>query len=85
MSSRRPAILMGILLALTLGYLAKPYYLRLTAPARPAIQPPLPGENSISGLKVKRNLKGAWVADFDYFHRRAGVRRFRNRSRADAS
>lgn len=67
MSSRRPAILMGILLALTLGYLAKPYYLRLTAPARPAIQPPLPGENSISGLKVKRNLTGAWVADFDYF------------------
>jgi tetratricopeptide (TPR) repeat protein len=67
MSSKRPAILMGILLVLIAGYLAKPHYLRLTRPAHFAPQPPLPGKDSISGLKVVRDAEGKWTAEFDYF------------------
>ncbi len=70
MSSKRPAILMGILLALILGYVYLPHWDSQPAghPARPIDTPPLPGSSSVSGLDVRQNDTGAWVASFDYFY-----------------
>lgn len=69
-ASQRPAILMGILLVLLLGYL----YLE-HAPDRPApsvattLPAPIPrpkSKASISGLVVKQGKFGIWVAEYDY-------------------
>jgi hypothetical protein len=57
MSSRRPVILMGILLVLLLGYVcwsgSYPGYNSSYGPL-PSDLPPLPGENAISGLTVRQ-------------------------------
>ena len=63
MSSRRPTILTGILLALLFGYLYREHF-----SAQPAEPPPLAGKNSVSGLEVKQRADGVWIADFDYFY-----------------
>ncbi len=66
-SSKRPAILMGILLALLAGYFLGS---RFGAPPETnyAPPPPLPGKDSITNLKVHQNETGAWTADFDYYY-----------------
>jgi tetratricopeptide (TPR) repeat protein len=66
-SSRRPAVLMGILLILLSGYLAQSHFNgQLTA--SPALPAPLAGRNSVSKLEVRQDKAGLWVADFDYFY-----------------
>lgn len=71
MSSRRPVVLMAILLVLVFGYLLKPDFGQPSlypevVPAAP--EPPLPGENSISNLVVRKNDTGQWEASFDYYY-----------------
>jgi tetratricopeptide (TPR) repeat protein len=34
----------------------------------PAQQPPLPGTNSVSGLRLAKDADGTWTAEFDYFY-----------------
>jgi tetratricopeptide (TPR) repeat protein len=65
-SSRRPAVLMGILLLLLSGYLAQSHFKGqlTTSQALPAR---LAGQNSVSKFKVQQDKAGLWVADFDYF------------------
>jgi tetratricopeptide (TPR) repeat protein len=71
-SSRRPAILMGILLVLTGGYAFQSQFDPATFPVNVRSAQPqltrLPGTNSVSKLQVKKDAKGIWVADFDYFY-----------------
>jgi tetratricopeptide (TPR) repeat protein len=66
-SSKRPAILMGVLLLALAGYFIEQ---RSGPPARAAapVVAPLPGKNSISNLKVIQDAMGAWKAEFDYFY-----------------
>ena len=70
MSSRRTIILMGILLALVVGYIAKPIWQQAipSGVQIPVDEPPLAGMNQISGLTVDRDSKGRWTASFDYFY-----------------
>jgi tetratricopeptide (TPR) repeat protein len=70
MRSKRPAILMAILLILVLGYVAQPVWERYKHQPQPtAVASPLPGTNIVSHLKVYRDdTKGRWIADFDYFY-----------------
>jgi tetratricopeptide (TPR) repeat protein len=63
----RTMALMGLLLALLLGYLSRPLWSSEPPRAAPALAP-LPGENMISGLTVQKNARGTWVAEFDYFY-----------------
>jgi len=67
-SNMRPVILMGILLASLAGYIAQPWWSPLVAPVDPGRVPPLPGKNSLSGLRVSQDAQGEWVADYDYFY-----------------
>jgi tetratricopeptide (TPR) repeat protein len=70
MTSKRPAILMGILLAMVLGYLSRPLWEpRLFGSTKlgQVQEPPLPGENALTGLEVQRDSKGQWTASFDYY------------------
>jgi tetratricopeptide (TPR) repeat protein len=67
-SSKRPAILMGILLCLLLAYHFSPLLQQLNGPAVAKIEPPLPGKTSFSNLAVHQNAAGRWLADFDYFY-----------------
>lgn len=71
MSSRRPAILMAVLLVLVLGYVyfpdwRSPFPAHSVATYRPV--PPLPGKNSISNIVVRQSDSGVWQASFDYFY-----------------
>lgn len=75
MQSKRPIVLMGILLVLLLGFVTRsaamdqltgaPSAGRSAAADQPAV---LPGQNSVSGLKIERDPKGRWMATFDYFY-----------------
>jgi tetratricopeptide (TPR) repeat protein len=74
MSSRRPVILMAILLALIGAYLALPA-LREQFAGAPQAQAPSPrdeailaGTNSVSNLVVTQQPDGRWMASFDYFY-----------------
>ena len=67
MSSKRPTILMGVLLVILLGYFA----IQQIPPAPQTVahpDPPLPGKTSVSNLRVHQDAMGAWIADFDYFY-----------------
>ncbi|HEY2402613.1 MAG TPA: hypothetical protein VGI23_19825, partial [Steroidobacteraceae bacterium] len=69
MPSKRPAILMGVLLLALAGYFIDQHS-DLTA-RLPGINPldsPLPGKNAISNLKVSQDVMGTWKAEFDYFY-----------------
>ena len=74
MTSRRPLVLMAVLLVLVLGYVSRPYLPFLSGqPSAPAYvvtppEPPLPGENSISNLVVHQNDSGVWQVSFDYYY-----------------
>jgi len=65
MRSKRPAILMGILLALVIGYVGHQMWPRYRYAAD---QAPLAGKNSVSNLAVHREPNGSWIAEFDYFY-----------------
>lgn len=67
MASHRPTILMGVLLVLGGGYFAK-LHLDETRMRQPTVVAPLPGENTVSALRVYQDAQGLWVADFDYFY-----------------
>jgi tetratricopeptide (TPR) repeat protein len=66
MSSQRPTILMGILLLLGGGYFAK-LHLERTAAFTNNVPAPLPGQNTVTGLRVHQSEDGSWIADFDYY------------------
>jgi tetratricopeptide (TPR) repeat protein len=70
--SRRPLVLMSLLVALLLGYVYRSTFSHPDLPtSRPALHSdprPLPGRNSVSGLTVERGKQGVWTADFDYFY-----------------
>ena len=63
MSSRRPLVLMSVLLLLMSGYFYKTRW-QYHYTAEP---PTLPGKNALFGLTVTHGKDG-WVADFDYFY-----------------
>jgi tetratricopeptide (TPR) repeat protein len=72
LSSKRPVILMTILLALLAGYFSQAWWKPLAAgtaqpPVTGYLAPPLPGENKLTGLRVSQDPQGDWYADFDYF------------------
>jgi Tfp pilus assembly protein PilF len=68
LSNRRPVVLMAILLALIGVYLSKDWW-GLGGGFRPQeAAKPLPGNDSISGLRVQHQADGRWIADFDYFN-----------------
>lgn len=71
MSTRRPIILMGFLLALLavyvgFGLLNRSAQAPHTTP-RTVETSVLPGKDSVSGLQVKQGPSGIWEAEFDYF------------------
>lgn len=66
MLSKRPLVLMGILLVLILGYVTRPWW--EPGLSAPKAQPPLPGKNAVSGLSVSKDGKGRWMASLDYFY-----------------
>ena len=71
LSSKRPAILMGILLLLLLAYLVDSRFSSLLGhnyATEAAELAPLPGKTSFSNLKVQQDVTGSWTADFDYFY-----------------
>ena len=70
MSSKRTIVLMGILLALVIGYVAKPLWdPAVRGNVLPVVEePPLAGTNRISALTIERDAKGRWVANFEYFY-----------------
>lgn len=71
MASRRPVILMGILLAAMLGYAYRVYWYPLHGGGliqQAPEAPPLPGRNAITGLTVRQIHGSVWKADFDYFY-----------------
>lgn len=78
MSSKRPVVLMAILLALLGAYVVKPqveqWYFSKAFAHQPADtgaasdQAPLPGANTASNLVVTREADGRWMASFDYFY-----------------
>ena len=66
-SSRRPAVLMGILLLLLSGYLFQSHF-NDPVTGWPDRRAPLAGRNSVSNLQVRQDKAGLWIADFDYFY-----------------
>lgn len=72
MSSKRSIVLVAMLLAslaLLAIYVYSPWLRTPVAfPAQQRIEPPLPGDNKISNLKLKQTPEGGWVASFDYFY-----------------
>jgi tetratricopeptide (TPR) repeat protein len=71
MSVRRPVVLLGIVLALALGFhYGSDLYPRLERALHPLPTEPRPleGKNSISNLTVRQTKPGVWTADFDYFY-----------------
>lgn len=71
MSSRRPLLLMGILLASMLGYAYRTYWYpyhgggHVRQESEPA---PLAGSNAISGLLARPTEGSNWRVGFDYFY-----------------
>lgn len=67
--SRRPAILMGLLLVLLGGFLYWQHASNAPTVGR-RVPPPvhLKGKNSVSRLVVKQGKGGTWIAEFDYFY-----------------
>ncbi|HJV69503.1 tetratricopeptide repeat protein [Ideonella sp.] len=65
MASKRPLILMTVLLGLIAAYVAGPHLMRQKT-GTPA--PSLPGSNSMSDVKVHQEPDGHWVASLDYFY-----------------
>ena len=62
---------MGILLVLILVFLGKPWWAHATSYDEHIIkvdQPPLPGENSVSNLRVTQTENGKLIAIFDYYY-----------------
>ncbi len=81
MESKRPVILMGILLLLILAYVSRPLWgTGDLSQGQPTPAPPLAGSNTISGLRVHQVPTGGWMADFDYFYtgspRQVGISAF---------
>jgi Tfp pilus assembly protein PilF len=69
MTSKRPAILMAILLVFVLAYVSNPFWHGYVfGPQGLTAEPPLPGQSSVSGLAVHREVDGRWVATHDYFY-----------------
>jgi Tfp pilus assembly protein PilF len=73
MASKRPVVLLGILLVLVLAYVSMPTWERYIdvyhaglPPNQPV--PPLPGQNSVSGLEVHQDERGRWIGSVDYFY-----------------
>lgn len=69
MQSKRTVFLAGLLVVLSLSFVAKVvWHSHLERmPLPPPDSKPLPGENSISNLDVKQNDQGQWIVNFDYF------------------
>lgn len=71
MSSRRPLVLMAVLLLLLGMFVGRAVWQganpQWTPPPPP--EPLLPGENSISNLVVKQRDDGEWQVSFDYYYR----------------
>lgn len=69
MVSRRPVILMGILLVLVLAYVARPLWGHaIGLSPMPNAESPLPGPAAVSSLTVRRDADGRWLASIEYFH-----------------
>jgi len=69
MASKRVTVLMAILLLLILAYILRPFLEeRLFGPTGPYIEPPLSGENAVTGLEAHKDAKGNWIATYDYFY-----------------
>jgi Tfp pilus assembly protein PilF len=67
MSSKRPAVLMGILLVLVMGFVSRSLWEPLLQPVPPRPAAPLAsGNNTISGLQVRKEADGRWMATFTY-------------------
>jgi tetratricopeptide (TPR) repeat protein len=58
---------MGVLLLALAAYFIGQHS-DLTAQLRAPVDPPLPGKNAISNLKVSQDAMGTWTAEFDYFY-----------------
>ncbi|WP_374602497.1 tetratricopeptide repeat protein [Niveibacterium sp.] len=59
---------MGILLLLIFFHFGRPVW-ELMLPSRfDGVEPPLPGSNSLSGLRVTHDNRGRWIASFNYFY-----------------
>ncbi|MFL6664407.1 MAG: tetratricopeptide repeat protein [Rhizobacter sp.] len=65
--TRRRVILLAVLLC-GLAVLAWPLARSWVWQLQHRPQPPLPGQNSISGLHVRQGENGRWLASFDYFY-----------------
>jgi len=79
---KRTVVLMAVLLALLLGYLAWQGWTSWQAHRFPAAvagqEAPLPGKNTVSNLRVTRDVQGRWIASFDYFYTGAPPRALLN-------
>ena len=67
MSSRRPLILMAVLLILLFGYFAGPLWQKIDSQPTAPVEPPLPGKNSVSNPVVSQSESGDWQVSFDYY------------------
>ncbi|MBI5718525.1 MAG: hypothetical protein HZC37_12655 [Burkholderiales bacterium] len=67
MPSKRPIVLMGILLVMVLGYAAQPLWAPYLAGETVERLRPLPGDSRISSLSVRQDGHGRWLADVEYF------------------
>jgi tetratricopeptide (TPR) repeat protein len=69
-SSKRSAILMGVLLLALGAYFVQQHFGTLAQERNAALPEPapLPGKNSISNFKVHQDVMGTWVAELDYFY-----------------
>lgn len=68
MSSRRPQILMLVLLLLMFGYFARAFWENPESQRRVSAEPLLPGKNSVSNVVVSQNEAGLWQVSFDYYY-----------------
>ena len=68
MSSRRPLVLMAVLLLLLSAYFTRPLWQGVDSQPMPPTEPYLPGKNSVSNLVVTRNDAGDWQVSFDYYY-----------------
>jgi hypothetical protein len=71
MSARRRTIVIGVPFLLLTGYLTiGSLHAQSTAQnaAAPSNSTPLPGANSMSGLRIDQTKAGMWTAEFDYLY-----------------
>jgi tetratricopeptide (TPR) repeat protein len=59
---------MAVLLVLVIGYSSRSLWESSLDRPDSTTPAPLPGKNTISGLKVEKDPKGRWMATFDYFY-----------------